>query len=120
MLDKQWDGTCAIYCDECGAYVSGFSGTDDEAEAEVICQDCLEKDEDEDHFCEVDDWRQKAAHALEDAYGPCPYGRKALLKWIGDEVIRLKARGVPGGEAAAMELGLSYWQWLGDESVGLL
>ncbi|MFL1553525.1 hypothetical protein ACI77J_12555 [Pseudomonas sp. O64] len=118
MLDKMCDGTWAIYCDECGAYVSDFPDKDDEAEEEVICRDCLDKDEDEEHLIAVDDWRQKAAHALEEAYGPCPYGQKALFKWIGDEVMRLKARGVPGGEAATMELGLSYWQWLGDESGG--
>jgi len=116
MLDKMRDGTWAIYCDACGSFFSDLPDTEDEAEKEVICQECLDRDEDEDDFPEVDDWRQKVAHSLEAAYGPCPYGRHKLIKWIGDEVMRLKARGVPGGEAATMELQISYWGWLGDES----
>ena len=58
---------------------------------------------------------QGIAAALEEGYGECPQGRAALMRWIEEEVSRLKARGVPGGEAATMELGLSYWAWLGEE-----
>ncbi|MNZ57830.1 hypothetical protein D3C78_758200 [compost metagenome] len=115
MMDKMLDGTLAIYCDECGDYISDLSDADGDAEDEVICQECLNKDEDD--FHELNDWRQKVANSLEDAYGACPYGRKKLIEWIDAEVMRLKARGVPGGEAATMELALSYWGWLGDESV---
>ena len=122
MLDKRWDGKSiwAFYCDKCEAYISDFPGSNDEvedAEDEVICQDCLdrvEEDVDEDLYV-IDDWRQKVAHALEEDFGPCPFGRTALLKWIGNEVGSLKARGVPRGEAATTELWLSYEQWLGDD-----
>ncbi|WP_236715584.1 hypothetical protein [Pseudomonas sp. BMS12] len=117
MLEKMPDGTWGIYCDECGAYLSDLSEVEDEdeAEEEVICQECLNKDEDD--IPEISDWRQKVANSLEDTYGPCPYGRKKLIQWIDDEVMRLKGRGVPAGEAATMEMALSYWGWIGDESV---
>ncbi|RMS28110.1 hypothetical protein ALP70_03351, partial [Pseudomonas savastanoi] len=61
------------------------------------------------------DQLQSIAAALEDGYGDCPHGRAALLRWIEEEISRLKALGVPGGEAATMELGLSYLAWLGEE-----
>lgn len=57
---------------------------------------------------------QSIAAALEEGYGDCPHGRAALMLWIEDEIAALKARGVPGGEAATMEIGLSYWAWLGE------
>ncbi|SMG66029.1 hypothetical protein BMETH_467_0 [methanotrophic bacterial endosymbiont of Bathymodiolus sp.] len=52
---------------------------------------------------------------MEEGYGECPQGRAVLMRWIEEEISRLKARGVPGGEAATMGLGLSYWAWLGEE-----
>jgi len=61
------------------------------------------------------DQLQRIAAALEEVYGDCPHGRAALMRWIEEEITRLKARGVPGGEAATMELGLAYWAWLGEE-----
>ncbi len=60
------------------------------------------------------DQLQSIAAALEEGYGDCPHGRAALMRWIEKKISRLKARGVPGSEAATMELGLSYWAWLGD------
>jgi hypothetical protein len=128
MLGERWDGRSiwAFYCDKCEAYISDFTGSDDEVEDvedEVICQDCLDREEDEgedededEELYVIDDWRQKVAHALEEDFGPCPFGRTALLKWIGNEVGSLKARGVPRGEAATTELWLSYEQWIGDDS----
>lgn len=117
MLEKMPDGTWGIYCDECGAYLSDFSEAEgeNELEGEVICLECLNKDEVD--IPEISDWRQKVADSLENTYGPCPYGRMKLIKWIGSEVMRLKARGVPAGEAATTELSLSYWGWIGGDSV---
>jgi hypothetical protein len=82
---------------------------------EVVCQECLDTDDED--FEEADSWREKIAHSLEEAYGLCPYGRKKLLRWIDEEVIGLKARNVPAGEAATLELQLSYWGWISDETV---
>lgn len=61
------------------------------------------------------DQLQSIAAVLEDEYGDCPHGRAALMRWIEEEISRLKSRGVPGAEAATIELGLSYWAWLGDD-----
>ncbi|WP_282363272.1 hypothetical protein [Pseudomonas sp. PS01297] len=61
------------------------------------------------------DQLQCIAATLEEGYGDCPHGRAALMSWIEEEVSKLKARGVPGGEAATIELGLAYWAWLGEE-----
>ena len=114
MLDKTWEGSWALYCDECGVYFSGLLDPEDEP-LEVICQECLDKDGED--FQEADDWHEKLAHSLEETYGACPYGRQKLIKWIHEEVARLKARGVPAGDAATFELQLSCWGWIGDDSV---
>lgn len=114
MLDKTWEGSWALYCDECGAYFSNLLDPEHES-AEVICQECLDKDDED--VLDADNWREKLAHSLEETYGTCPYGRKKLIKWIDEEVMHLKARGVPAGDAATLELQLSYWGWISDDSV---
>lgn len=59
------------------------------------------------------DQLQGIAAALEEGYGEYPQGRAALMYWIEEEISKLKAQGVPSGEAATMELGLAYWPSLG-------
>lgn len=114
MLDKTWKGSWALYCDGCGAYFSDLLDPEHEP-AEVICQECLDRGDED--LRDADDWREKLAHSFEETYGMCPYGRKKLIKWIDEEVRRLKARGVPAGDAATLELQLSYWGWISDDSV---